>query len=252
MKLLENWKSVLFGAWSVYALVISTLLSAAAVFVGMVDARLLGLDPVVFAALASVASAVGVVARIVQQVTIGEVLRKFRGDVSGAVRRGVLAAMAAGAVASAAAFVAPWEGERTTTYIDAVGVPTVCYGHTSGVKLGDTYTPAECKEMLRAELQEFAAKLGRCLTAPLPERAAVAFLSWSYNVGPGAACRSTLVRKANAGDLRGACDELLRWDKGRINGKLQRIRGLTNRREAEHRLCLQSLEPRRSWFQVFR
>lgn len=250
MKLIEDWESVLFGAWSIYALVISTLLSVASVFVGLVDAKDLGIDPVIFAALASAVSAVGVVARIVQQVTIRDLLSRFRSDVSGAVRRGVLAMMAAGAVAGAAGFVAPREGLRTSTYIDAVGVPTVCYGHTLGVKPGDTYTPAECDELLRAELQQFAAKLGRCLKAPLPEGAAVAFLSWSYNVGTGAACSSTLVRKANGGDLRGACDELLRWDKGRIGGKLQRIRGLTNRREAEHRLCLQSLE-RRSWWAVF-
>ncbi|MBY6141112.1 lysozyme [Leisingera daeponensis] len=251
MKLVENWKGVLAGAWSIYALVISSLLSMAAVFLGLVDAKALGLDPVFFAVLASVASALGVVARIVQQVTIRELLSRFRRDASGAVRRGVMITMATASIGGAAAFVAPWEGLRTTAYIDAVGVETVCYGHTRGVKLGDTYTPAECKELLRVELQQFAANLGRCLKVRLPEGAAVAFLSWSYNVGTGAACSSTLVRKANAGDLRGACDELLRWDKGRINGELQRIRGLTNRREAEHSLCLQSLEPLRPWRALF-
>ncbi|QBR34880.1 lysozyme [Leisingera sp. NJS201] len=250
MKLVENWKSVLLGAWSVHLLAISTLLSIAAVLVGIVDAEMLGMKAVHFSILAAAASALGPVARIVQQAAISELLRKFRSDVSGAVRRGVLAAMAAGAVASSAAFVAPREGLRTSTYIDAVGVPTVCYGHTLGVKPGDTYTPAECDELLRAELQQFAGKLGKCLKAELPEGAAVAFLSWSYNVGTGAACRSTLVRKANAGDLRGACDELLRWDKGRIRGKLQQIPGLTNRREAEHRLCVQSLGPHRPWWAV--
>jgi lysozyme len=60
---------------------------------------------------------------------------------------------------------------------------------------------------------------------------------WAYNVGSGAACRSTLAKRANAGDWRAACDQLLRWD--RAGGAV--VRGLTNRRAAEHRLCVGAL-----------
>lgn len=66
----------------------------------------------------------------------------------------------------------------------------------------------------------------------------MALVSWSYNVGTGAACGSTLAKKANAGDWQGACNQLRRWDKA--GGKP--VKGLTNRRAAETKLCLNALK----------
>jgi lysozyme len=120
-------------------------------------------------------------------------------------------------------------------------VPTVCYGETKGVKIGDSYTKPECDAMLARRVAEFRDGLAGCIPIDMPEGMAVVLVDWSYNIGIGAACRSTLARKANAGDLFGACDQLLVWNKGRINGKLQRIQGLANRREAERALCVKSL-----------
>lgn len=146
---------------------------------------------------------------------------------------------AAGAIAAfLAAFVGGWEGLRTEAYRDIVGVPTICYGETKGVRLGDKKTKAECNAMLLERLAEFEDGLDRCLVVPVPDKTKVAFVSWAYNVGLGAACRSTLVRKANAGDLVGACNELPRWN--RAGGKV--VKGLTNRRKAEQRLCLEGLQ----------
>lgn len=241
MNLIENWKEILGGAWSVRLMLVSALLSACPVFFSLVDAKLLGMDPVMFAALAGAASALGILSRVTQQVILSGVIRRFRKDESGWIRRRGIAGITAVSIASVAAFTAPWEGLRTSAYIDLVGVPTVCYGETQGVKLGDTYTPEQCRAMLEPRIAEFRDQLGKCITAEVPEGMAIAFVDWAYNIGTGAACRSTLARKANAGDLFGACDELLKWDKGRINGKLQRIRGLTNRRKAEHDLCVRSL-----------
>ncbi len=86
-------------------------------------------------------------------------------------------------------------------------------------------------------------KLQSCLPSlpTLPEGVQVAFTSWAYNVGTGgAACRSTLVRLANADDLRGACNQLPRWNRAG-GGKV--VRGLSNRRGgAERALCLEALE----------
>lgn len=128
---------------------------------------------------------------------------------------------------------------KTEAYLDIVGVPTVCYGETCGVRLGQSYTRAECQTMLVEGLVDFETCMRRCLTAPdsIPDGAYVAFLSLSYNVGSGAFCGSTLVRKANAGDLAGACRELPRWN--RAGGHV--VRGLTNRRAAEMKICLESL-----------
>lgn len=239
MKLVENWGDVLKGAWSVRLMVIAAILSALPVFFGLVNAKMLGINPILFAALASVVSAVAVIARVVQQAAIGGAIKRFRRDTSGAVRIGkrMIAGSVVALALAATPIVSQWEGLRTQAYQDIVGVWTVCFGETKGVKPGDSYTKAECEAMLDEELREYAVALGKCLKAPLPEGAAVAFLSWSYNVGSGAACRSTAVRKANAGDLFGACDELLRWN--RAGGRV--VQGLVNRRKHEHQICTRSL-----------
>ena len=141
--------------------------------------------------------------------------------------------------AAAIALVGAWEGLRTVAYRDVVGIPTVCYGETRGVKMGDRYTKAECDAMLGDGLKDFEAGMRRCLKQPdkIPAKTYVAFLSFSYNVGIGAFCRSTLVRKANSGDLRGACRELPKW----VNAGGRRIQGLVNRRKDELRICLDGL-----------
>lgn len=151
---------------------------------------------------------------------------------------GGLAASAA-ALAMAVQFIGGWEGLRTQAYQDIVGVWTVCYGETRGVQPGDIYTVAECDDMLRSEVLHFERELDKCLTPPkpIPDAMKIALVSWAYNVGTGAACRSTLVRKANAGDFVGACNELPRWN--RAGGRV--IRGLTNRRVSERDLCLSPL-----------
>lgn len=159
-------------------------------------------------------------------------------------RRSGRTATAAGAITAAflaavVPFVGQWEGLRTTAYQDIVGVWTVCYGETRGVRPGDSYTVAECDEMLQREILHFDAELTKCApTLPtLPVGARVAFVSWSYNVGTGAACRSTLVRHLNAGNVQAACEQLPRWN--RAGGRV--VRGLTNRRIAEREMCLASL-----------
>lgn len=157
-------------------------------------------------------------------------------------KRAATTAGTAAVLAAAAAFVGPWEGERTEAYLDRIASPpvwTVCYGETRGVKPGDSYTSAECGEKLMAALGEYRDQLTRCVPA-LPQQSLgvqVALSSWTYNVGAGAACGSTLARLANAGDWRGACNQLPRWNKA--GGKV--VRGLTNRRAAEQKLCLSEL-----------
>lgn len=141
---------------------------------------------------------------------------------------------------AAVPFVARWEGLRTMAYLDLVGVPTVCYGETKGVSLGDRYTVTECDAMLGRELLAYRAGLHRYIAPPvladlMPVPRDVAFVSLAYNVGVSGAGKSTAVRRLNAGDVAGACDALTWWNKagGRV------VRGLVNRRADEKRLCLQ-------------
>jgi lysozyme len=142
-------------------------------------------------------------------------------------------------MAAAVALVGAWEGLRTVAYRDIVGVPTVCFGETRGVKMGDRYTADECRAMLGDGLIEFETGMRRCLRSPdtIPEKSYVAFLSLSYNIGTGAFCGSTLARLVNAGDIRGACDQIPRWN--RAGGRV--VKGLVNRRADEHRICLDGL-----------
>lgn len=133
--------------------------------------------------------------------------------------------------------VGAWEGLRTTAYRDVVGIPTVCFGETRGVKMGDTYTVDECKAMLGDALVEFETGMRACLKAPdtIPDKPYVAMTSVTYNIGIRGFCGSTMARKLNAGDIKGACNALLAWNKagGRV------IAGLTNRRQEERRICLE-------------
>lgn len=156
-------------------------------------------------------------------------------------RHKVAAGLTAGTLGAAALFIGPFEGFYPKAYLDPVGVPTVCYGETEGVKLGDHYTAKQCADMLANKLPRYWSEIADCMgpdvVARQTEERKVAFLSFSYNVGTGAFCRSTLLRKLKAGDIRGACDQLLLWDKAAGI----RFAGLTRRRQAERKLCLEGL-----------
>lgn len=136
--------------------------------------------------------------------------------------------------------VAHWEGMEFVPYRDIVGVWTVCNGITGPAVIpGKVYTRQECRDLLNGALVEHARGLARCLTvaADVPQPTLTAWISWTYNIGVGAACSSTLVRLANAGQFEAACMQLLRWDKA--GGKV--VDGLVNRRRAELAWCLHGL-----------
>lgn len=151
-------------------------------------------------------------------------------------KRLALGAGAGAITASMLAFVAHWEGTEYTPYQDIVGVWTVCEGITGKhVIPGKTYTRSECDALLKGELEAHGAGLMRCVARPLTEPQRVALYSWAFNVGVGAACGSTLVKRLNAGEPAIAwCQELMRWN--RAGGR--EVQGLTNRRKAEMKVCL--------------
>lgn len=143
----------------------------------------------------------------------------------------------AAAGALAVALVGGFEGLRLNAYRDVVGVPTVCYGETRGVKMGDKHSKAECDAMLLKGLQDFERGVLACAKAEMPDARLVAHVSLAYNIGVGAYCKSTVVRRLNAGDVRGSCDAFLMWNKARGIT----FPGLTRRRQAERELCLRGL-----------
>lgn len=142
---------------------------------------------------------------------------------------------AAGLVLSlAVGLVVHFEGYVPETYADPVGVPTICYGHTGpDVEMGQRLDRSACERLLRGDLAEAYQAVQRCVRVPLKPYEAAAFTSFTYNVGANAFCDSTLVRKANAGDMAGACAELSRW----VYADGELLPGLVRRRAAERALC---------------
>jgi lysozyme len=144
---------------------------------------------------------------------------------------------AGGAAGIAVALIIAWEGLAPVGHhdpIDPPGINTVCYGHIEGVKVGDGYTAEQCKNMLINDLPRYEAMVLKCIKVPMSDGTHAALISFTFNVGGGALCRSSVARKINAGDLRGGCEALMLYVYA--NGK--RIKGLKNRRRDERRLCL--------------
>lgn len=139
-----------------------------------------------------------------------------------------------GALAIAAPLVAHFEGERNRAYLDPVGIPTVCYGHTATARIGQTHTDEECLVLLEQDLGDAFDAVDQHVDVPLPPTRRAALASFVYNVGEGALMRSTLLRKLNAGDVMGACDELRRW----VYASGRKLAGLMRRRKVERELCL--------------
>ena len=129
------------------------------------------------------------------------------------------------------------EGYTSRAVIPIKGdVPTIGFGTTAGVKMGDTITPQVAVSRALSDVSKFEGALKRCVKVPLTQGEYDAYLSLSYNIGSGAFCGSTLVRKLNAGDYAGACEQVLAWDKA--GGR--RVQGLTARRNREYAQCRQS------------
>jgi lysozyme len=139
--------------------------------------------------------------------------------------------------ASALVSMAIHEGFRDRAYDDGVGVQTIGFGTTEGVKPGDKITVERALVRLLDGADKHQREIRACLgDVLLFQHEFDAFASLAYNIGTGGFCRSTLVRKlkANPPDYEGACREILRWDMA--GGK--RLPGLTKRRQAEYRLCM--------------
>lgn len=134
-----------------------------------------------------------------------------------------------------------FEGCRLETYKDAVGVPTIGYGHTSmaGPPLvlpGMVITQQQADDILITDLAKYEMAVSKAIKRqPTPNQFA-AMVSLCYNIGPNNFRKSTVCRAFNDGDIIRAAGAFLRWNKagGRV------LAGLTRRREAERELFLRA------------
>lgn len=130
------------------------------------------------------------------------------------------------------------EGLRTAAYRDSIGVPTICYGETKGVRMGMRYTKEDCQKMFVERLDQFANAVEKCVKRPMSDKTEVAFVSLAYNIGTGGFCKSSVVRLFNAREPREACNAMLRFN--RAGHRV--LAGLSHRRQQERKLCLEGLK----------
>ncbi len=148
------------------------------------------------------------------------------------------------AMALAVPFIARFEGFRARPYLCPAGAWSIGYGATHHSD-GSPVTPndkeiaeAEARAHLAAAIEGTERALYSLLKRAPSAQQYAALLSLVYNIGVGDFAASTLFTKFNAGDIAGAADEFLAWDKAHIDGKSVCVPGLRRRRAAERKLFL--------------
>ncbi len=160
--------------------------------------------------------------------------------------------MLAGLIGSgliAASLFLPFENVTLHAYYDPPHIATDCAGHTEGVTIDSKPTPADCALFLHEDIFKKEAAVDRLVKVKLSPKTKAAFISFTFNVGEGKFARSTMLRKLNSKDIRGACMELAKcekkdgketgWGCGFSGGK--KLNGLIARRAAEQKLCLEGI-----------
>lgn len=121
------------------------------------------------------------------------------------------------------------EGLSQVAYYDAVRVPTICYGSTEKVFIGQWATMQECDQRLLEDATYAGKAIARTVHVRLSQGQYDALVSLVFNIGGGAFSKSTLLKKINAGDCYGAGREFSRW----VYAKGVRLKGLVTRRADE-------------------
>lgn len=106
---------------------------------------------------------------------------------------------------------------------------TIAYGHTAGVKPGDTCTLEEGQALLEQDVAWAVEAVNRAVTVPLTQPQFDALVSFVYNIGAPAFLTSTLLKHLDAGNYGAAADDMLQWN--HQDGEV--LDGLTVRREQE-------------------
>ena len=133
--------------------------------------------------------------------------------------------------------IAGYEGYRGQAYRDVVGVTTLGFGTTGGVRMGQKTDPVRAVQRLAGDIDATAREVATCIgDVPLHQGEFDAYVDLAYNVGSPAFCGSNLVKKLRATppDYAGACRELLRW----VYAGGERQPGLVSRRAAAYRQCI--------------
>lgn len=152
----------------------------------------------------------------------------------------LIALLGTGAATLSVDKVSDYEGYVPYAYQCPAGVWTKCFGDTTDVTPGQTYTFDECVESLNEHLVELTKPILRCVPSlqGKPDKVKAAAASMAYNIGPSAFCKSSVARFFNDGDYEAGCRriaEIYTTAKGKVQP------GLVVRRKGESEMCLEGL-----------
>lgn len=122
-----------------------------------------------------------------------------------------------------------FEGCRLKAYRDVGGVWTLGYGHTNGVKEGQTCTQQQAEQWLLDDLQVCVSAINQRVHVQLTQGEFDALVDFAFNLGVRSLLGSTLWKYLEAGDFEHAAEQFPRWN--HAGGK--EIAGLLRRRMAE-------------------
>lgn len=128
------------------------------------------------------------------------------------------------------------EDGKVRSYRCVAGRWTIGYGHTKGVRSGHTISQQQAEDYLREDVREFEQAVTRNINVPLTQHQFDALVSLVFNIGEANFASSTLKKLLNKGLYDEVPEQIMRWNKARVDGKLQPVRGLTRRRSAESAL----------------
>ena len=130
-----------------------------------------------------------------------------------------------------------FEGCSLKGYKCPAGIWTIGYGHTNGVKEGQTITKEEAELLLKEDLAGFEKVINNVVNVEINQNQFDALVSFSYNIGIGALQTSTLLKLLNKSDYNGAAEQFNRW----VYAKGKKLTGLVKRRSAEKELFLKPI-----------
>lgn len=127
------------------------------------------------------------------------------------------------------ALIKSFEGCRLQAYRDSVGVLTIGYGHTGGVRAGQVISQGFAEELLKADLTKFERNVTRYTPFEMSQNQFDALVSFAFNCGVG-----NLKKLVSGRTPAQVAAKIPGYNKagGRV------LAGLTRRRQAERALFL--------------
>lgn len=147
--------------------------------------------------------------------------------------------IAGGTILAVTSMLGALEHRELVAYRDIGGVTTFCDGIVrAGVKVGDKFTKKQCDDLSFWEIRDHIKVIDKYVNVDLTQTQLEALILFVHNVGETQFRNSTALKRFNAGDIHGGCEAMLWFN--RVHGQI--VTGLVNRREAEHKLCVEGMQ----------